>query len=525
MAIFNNSHIMNFIEEIENYKKALSIKDNGNIIPFCPGMICNVLSMRQLVINSCVITGHIESTRIDLPYIDHGDLNLSDLHNISQETITLLYTEYVKYLEGKKGKKKTVKDVSVIVSMHYIIWFCETLLISKHINYKNYKSAWNKSANTINQRVLKENVYKLHIYTEDKKPKKLLTIELYDGDDSFNFTAPSRKLFDGLYDSKLSGMPIDIPDDPKMLFLKTFISELKLQKNNPVINNISSYNEIVNYMIKNIITIHSNRITRCSISRNAEDILNFIKGLIRELNTGRKDFTNMKLVFFQNKKKHVSKTLNLFCKCPCIKTINGTLESCDSYFDLIDPSNKEFLYDVVNKNQVNNDFDDVNNAYTELNKFISQIINNDDCRLHPVCPKCKKSFKNEEGYNNLMELNPINKHPTDVKCPECDYEFCTDCKKVHKGKICSGLSDEYKNAQACPKCRSPTYRIEGCTFIHCTVCTSKWCWVCRCLRPLEYSTQPHYCITTDRYLQNPDWRNNIDLVPLISESPDIPIVE
>ncbi|KAK3801671.1 hypothetical protein RRG08_033858 [Elysia crispata] len=93
-----------------------------------------------------------------------------------------------------------------------------------------------------------------------------------------------------------------------------------------------------------------------------------------------------------------------------------------------------------------------------------------------------------------------------IKCGECQFESCKDCKKEYHTGSCHevesiilngstniGISDEMaqracwemqsmnlieETTKSCPNCRSKTERNGGCMHMVCSRCECEWCWIC-----------------------------------------------
>lgn len=94
-----------------------------------------------------------------------------------------------------------------------------------------------------------------------------------------------------------------------------------------------------------------------------------------------------------------------------------------------------------------------------------------------------------------------------VVCPNCQYEFCRDCRGAyHPDEDCSSqlpcdpatvqegnIDQEHalraqnelesmetieKISKPCPQCKAKTERSGGCMHMTCTVCKTDWCWIC-----------------------------------------------
>jgi hypothetical protein len=77
----------------------------------------------------------------------------------------------------------------------------------------------------------------------------------------------------------------------------------------------------------------------------------------------------------------------------------------------------------------------------------------------------------------------------------CQASWCRNCliSPYHYGKSCIEIEAENKNTdngkliwdlkrqgklKFCPQCRAPCIKNNGCNKMSCSVCKSKWCWIC-----------------------------------------------
>ena len=210
-------------------------------------------------------------------------------------------------------------------------------------------------------------------------------------------------------------------------------------------------------------------------------------------------------------------------QCPCLENYFP----CKCLFKLSDPSTFEAFTKAMvgysHKVDLNDMMIQIADPVETLLKYIEirkDPSKSPNLRLNTTCPKCSyiNTFENKEAIRNSTGENPLLQHPSDVICGRCQHEYCTDCKRTHKGFICRGFPEEddcNKQIELCPACGHTTDRISGCTCITCEIpsCGKTWCWICRCLRHPEHSSNTiHYCITQNRGNTNPNWRLNPNVV-------------
>ncbi len=86
---------------------------------------------------------------------------------------------------------------------------------------------------------------------------------------------------------------------------------------------------------------------------------------------------------------------------------------------------------------------------------------------------------------------------TGYKCELCDLKTCSKCLEIleeeHECKPESIASAEMirKETKPCPKCATPTYKIDGCSQMWCVKCNTPWDWItCKIVNGTIHN--PHY---------------------------------
>jgi hypothetical protein len=86
---------------------------------------------------------------------------------------------------------------------------------------------------------------------------------------------------------------------------------------------------------------------------------------------------------------------------------------------------------------------------------------------------------------------------TGYKCELCDLKTCSKCLEIileeHECKEESIASAEMirKETKPCPKCATPTYKIDGCNQMWCVKCNTPWDWItCKIVNGTIHN--PHY---------------------------------
>lgn len=70
----------------------------------------------------------------------------------------------------------------------------------------------------------------------------------------------------------------------------------------------------------------------------------------------------------------------------------------------------------------------------------------------------------------------------DGVCERCEHVTCMECgQSSYPGHVCdpnlaSSIREISRNCKACPRCRVPTFRSEGCTVMWCSHCHAFWDW-------------------------------------------------
>jgi len=213
-----------------------------------------------------------------------------------------------------------------------------------------------------------------------------------------------------------------------------------------------------------------------------------------------------------------------YLRCPCFSPQDS--QQCPACFNVKNAAVIADLHNIFDK--VPEVQDQAKELFDEIHRVTTLPIKTN--RTHPVCPNCHFENINEEAILNLTGANPAIRHPTDMVCESCEHKFCTDCGGTHPGIICRGWPgppDVNGVVQACPGCKHPTERTEGCAYIQCGIptCRKMWCWVCRCFRKLElHDAHPdpnkgHICLVIGKAENNPVWRGNPDVTIYQSSAP------
>jgi hypothetical protein len=292
----------------------------------------------------------------------------------------------------------------------------------------------------------------------------------------------------------------------------------------------SIYIELTEYHRTQVIPIHGKDNKKCVWLK--QYLLYYVERYINFISAGKCKFTpeNINTLHTVSLDKKTSlwqlqppKIGGLFVKCVCIN--DG--KECNMCFNLSDPV-------VLNmfKQKFANPPAEATDKINTLFRLIKNSVNPKkySSRINSKCPKCgfcntrnAEAFLNERGHNIHL------KHPTDVNCDQCHHAYCTDCFETHPRRICRGFvkgTDPGPKYQACPRCQVTTERVTGCTFIKCQnpECNAMWCWMCRCLRHEEQladadGSRNHYCPLETHYTANPQWADNLDFLPYISNAP------
>jgi len=346
---------------------------------------------------------------------------------------------------------------------------------------------------------------------------------------------PSFLYTQGLFFCTFSGMTDAVLGCPEVPWLDTLRN---LQDENNLIDleavkssNPGLYNQLTTYHMTQKVVLHrKSKTSTCTIPKNLLGQLAemFIAQLKSGLNlvtpeTDLKNFTH-----FRKTKtdlwlwKH--KVNDPYLRCPCFSPQTST--QCTSCFNVKDRDVVADLHNIFDK--VPGVQDKARALYEEIRRVTTLL--SQTYRTHPICPQCHTQNINEEAIRNQTGDNPAVRHPTDVECQSCKHEFCTDCLTSHPGIICRGWSnqDNHDNVvQACPGCKHPTDRIDGCAFIQCEIPTfnKMWCWVCRCFRKREMVNRPqdpnrgHICLVIGKAENNPVWRGNPNVKLYESNAP------
>jgi hypothetical protein len=449
--------------------------------------------------NNILLNENIEKY---IPRIDNDKIN---------EIIILINTFLNK---GRKYHINASKDGQFALyctnNLQFKIFLCTRLLLHNVIidiahaglltTYHATK-LWNRALCFISKHVPE---IKKHFESHNKNIKKKrcipITIEL----DDVKYECKSSRLhfMKGPVFNCLYGMSENIDDEKLKLVYDDYVKNNNFESIK--LTNPDAYNYYTYHIRKNFITLHKTATKKCCIPKS--ELSNFVEGLKRNYQKN-KSVNHLIVETFEGNKVYKFKI-----QCPCLTNIKESTEVQECSYEYTFIFNP--LIDAIIHKYT---FLQSKEIYSELESFKNSLYINisSDKRITPKCPSCACVFTNEEGLNNLKGNTPIKRHPSDVICPECNYHFCTDCDEIHPGKLCNGFNStelEYTNARACPKCKTPTYRTEGCAFMQCTQCIFSWCWACRCIRNHEDDfDKPHYCILTNRFQSNPRWYNNSDV--------------
>jgi hypothetical protein len=323
----------------------------------------------------------------------------------------------------------------------------------------------------------------------------------------------------------LTSTPIDKEECENLKWKLTVYN--MIEQNIPIENlkNINPfyYNELRKFHNLENITIHSSKYAKCSVPKEQlQYVLEYFLNEIEQLKTIPITDNSKRYYLFGNKKNKKIETYtlgDLYVSCPCIIGKMGSGTKCYIKFCMNSEITIKSFYKTFSI-----DFASIKLIKIILNKIKEARIKIDTSfRVNSKCPNCNYINYSEEAYYNRSGCNPIKKHPSDVLCENCHFQYCTDCKLSHPNIICRGFSsdeDPGPTFQKAPCCRASIERIEGCTYIKC-ICKKSWCWKCRCIRDVEYAlTNIHYCIIDGQYTSNPNWSNIIPyktLAPTITD--------
>ena len=413
------------------------------------------------------------------------------------------------------GKVNTrTKDDLVSIHLHRIFNLPKIWAYSPHAeNFDKVARQFNVIANIINSQLMPAAPIPMAIAPKVRVPVK-----------KTNFLR-------GLFVSPVTGDPItmDETSPPWMIALHRLLENghtpEMIKDTDPRL-----YKQLADFHNKDMINIHGNR--TCVYERDligyfAEQLYNRLRSR-RDRVTGE-NITTLKFIKL-GKPSYNHRTIeprigDHIVRCICIK--NG--KECGACFNLDDDASFVPCLKKIFENPPPGAVPKIDKLMSLIKNILEPTV--ESHRTRSVCPACEHiNSANEEATTNLTGATPLLTHPSDVVCEMCSTAYCTDCFEHHPGVICNGFekrNDTYgEGAQACPGCRSPTYRENGCTFIKCITpnCHQMWCWACRCLRYGENilggrPEHQHYCMITPHYRSNPRWVNNPEFTPYISNAP------
>lgn len=369
----------------------------------------------------------------------------------------------------------------------------------------------------------------------------------------FTIDCKSKKLFEGIIFDRLRGVQRPIDELSPIIqksceYINTLDIDNNIFKKHLLISKFQEcestlYQSLMYYITNFICTIHTSKYEKFAICNNHNEFLIFLNRLIDGtinikniknddivINFGEKIESHKVSVDKSNKFKLLNTTPNLF-RCPCLHDSNNEYITCGYVFNILSSESVNFLDSLLQNPKLCNLLENPI-IYNKFNDSIlllqviakNEVLNRDRC--YPMCPKCNTVFKNIEGIKSESIINCINIHPSQVTCIECNYLFCTDCKKSHPGILCRGDTDA--PARCCPGCKGAIHKVEGCQFIHCEniydvvinnitikkTCNLNWCYTCRLPRCPEGINSNHYCPIKEYYKSNPTWVNNKEFTPL-----------
>ena len=461
-------------------------------------------------------------------------LNLKVCSIINSFVIVALYKEMTMNIGNNYDMKHRMFHYNRLYNAYTII----SGKIKKFVNLDERlkaESIWNINANIINMELLSTKNWKIPICKKKSESFHTIihTIGLDGNDISLN--VKSYKMYVGPIFSRLTGEPNEENNSLFILFEPIF---------QDILNGVSMKETMIKYphqyglamnARKNLIRLHG---TSCTINPNESNF--FLERLNFEFKANRPiNPIHDKIVSFGQKKNKAPRfmvpSFTRTARCPCIQNIDKrhpitgimteTVICCNRVFNLGDMNTREEILKTFDPN--NTSLGDIQENYKKLLFWFSPNLKN-KARITPKCPFCMTEFDNIEGENNYYGREPISRHPTDVTCPSCNKDFCTDCKEQHPGELCNGMvrlpdgSFDWIH-QSCPGCATIIDRIDGCSFIKCKalpiidgeerLCGTEWCWICRCIRLPEFNGETHYCLINDDYTNTnpnykPRWTNN-----------------
>lgn len=110
-----------------------------------------------------------------------------------------------------------------------------------------------------------------------------------------------------------------------------------------------------------------------------------------------------------------------------------------------------------------------------------QLLSNPNMR---ECPR-----KRADGTLCLHLQEGSDRNPA-MTCTVCNGEYCWAHANAHPGETCKSYVKRQKTvvkandryikqiAKACPSCKAPTQKANGCIHMTCSQCRTHWCWVC-----------------------------------------------
>ena len=372
--------------------------------------------------------------------------------------------------------------------------------------FRDIKFDWERQPHSDNyEKFARQFNYEANIVTQNLK----LSIQIK-AMDAKQRTKAQEKYKQNVFFDNLSCTRLDLDD-----FTKAVGKRVRMDLDNG--STETTNRDISTFHFHNV-TVHKSSNWRCSVTK--ENVPVMLRNWIDMVGRYKIRPTDVqKVVFFGGKHHHVRSVTtagNLGLPCPCFCTIEG--KRCNVVFDL--PKVKDSLIEAFGICEESRLL-----AIGLLDKIDREIrANKRSFRVKTKCPQCDHEEINVEAELNDTGANPQHKHPSDMTCSNCHYNYCTDCKKeFHKGIICRGFTDdeagEYTNKfQKAPCCGAPVERVEGCTYIRCG-CDISWCWKCRCVRNSENSDTPHYCIVVGQANLNPMWEDNPRVTVYESSAP------
>jgi len=173
--------------------------------------------------------------------------------------------------------------------------------------------------------------------------------------------------------------------------------------------------------------------------------------------------------------------------------IANNIGTYECMFNKADKCNGEYKPSIVNEIIHNDTKDDKLSKWTELVNITDIYKLSNICDNYIICPLCR-------SWGCILEIEPGNNEPINIKCLNCNLEWCNLCKRqAHNDSSCykliftdtetlekrtSIVDTMIQNiitktlTHTCSTCSSAYIKEDGCNLMNCSRCGGMSCYIC-----------------------------------------------